>query len=72
METDAIVELIKMAPEKLGAYVRIICMDDDTITRSHIKEDLGPKTKGCLPKELSGIKIVANPSHRKRTVSNWY
>ena len=72
METDAIVELIKMAPEKLGAYVRIICINDDTITRSHIKEDLGPKTKGCLPKDLSGIKIVADPSNRKRTVSNWY
>ena len=72
METCAIVELIKMAPEQLGAYIRIICMDDDTITRSHIKEDLGLKTRGCLPKNLSGIKIVADPSHRKRTVSNWY
>ena len=43
-------------------------MDDDTITRSHIKEDLGPKTRGCLPKNLAGIKIVADPSHRIKTM----
>ena len=72
METDAIVQLVLHAPEKMKAYVRTICMDDDTITRSHIKPDLGPKTKGCLPLELSGITVVADPSHRKRTVSKKY
>ena len=72
METDAIVQLILHAPEKMKAYVRTICMDDDTITRSHVKPDLGPKTKGCLPLELSGIKIVADPSHRNLTVSRKY
>ena len=72
METDAIVQLILNAPKELGAYVRVLCMDDDTITRSHTKEDLGKKSKGCLPKELAGIQILADPSHRKRTVSNWY
>ena len=72
METDAIVQLIKQAPEQLKCYVRTICLDDDTITRSHIKEDMGPKSKGCLPKDLAGVKVVADPSHRKRTVTKWY
>ena len=72
METDAIVQLILCAPKKLKAYVRTICMDDDTITRSHIQEDVGPKSKGCLPYYLVNIKVVAGPSHRKRTVLKWY
>ena len=72
METDTLVQLIFNALKELGAYVRVLCMDDDTITRSHMKEDLGPKSKECLPKELASIKILADPSHRKRTVSNWY
>ena len=72
METDTLVQLIFNALKELGAYVRVLCMDDDTITRSHMKEDLGPKSKGYLPKELASIKILADPSHRKRTVSNWY
>ena len=72
METDAIVQLIKMAPEEMGCYVRTICLDDDTITRSHIQAGLGPKSKGCLPPDLAGIRVIADPSHRRRTVSNWY
>ena len=55
MEMDAIVQLIKMAPEKMGCYIRTICLDDDMITRSHIQADLGPKSKGCLPFDLAGI-----------------
>ena len=72
METNAIVQLIKMEHKEVGAYVRVICMDNDTITRSHIQADLGPGSKGYLPQELARILAVADPSHRKRTVSNWY
>lgn len=72
METDVIVQLILCALKKLKAYVRKICMDDDTITRPHIQEDLGPKSKGCLPYYLVNIAVVADPSHKKRIVSKWH
>ena len=55
MEMDAIVQLIKMAPEKMGCYIRTICLDNYMITRSHIQADLGPKSKGFLPFDLAGI-----------------
>ena len=70
MESHAIVELVKTAPEKLHAYVRQIVLDDDTTTPAHLKEDVGPNSKGCLPRHLTGVRILADPSHRRRTVNN--
>ena len=70
MESFAIVQLLKNAPEKLKVYVRKIVLDDDTTTPSHIQEDTGPQSKGCLPAHLAGVTILADPSHRRRTVSN--
>ena len=72
METDCIVQLVLTCPIKLKVYMRVICMDDDTIMRSHIKEDMGGESSGCLPRSLCRIRVVADPSHRRRTITNWY
>ena len=65
METDAIVQLVKLAPVELNAYVRCICMDNGTVTRENLKEDTGKDSAGCFPKDLMGIVVLADPSHRK-------
>ena len=70
MESHTIVKLVKTAPEKLHAYVRQIVLDDDTTTPAHLKEDVGRNSKGCLPRHLTGVRILADPSHRRRTVNN--
>lgn len=67
METDASAQFIKMAPEKLGAYISVICMDDATITRSKIKEDLGSESRGSLTSsEKDRIQLVLE-SRKKRS-----
>ena len=72
METDTIIQIVKIAPVQLKAYVRVLVMDDDQTARSNIQEDLGPKSKGCLPGYLAGIRVLADPSHRKKVITNWY
>ena len=47
-------------------------MGNDTTTPAKLGEDTGSKSKGRLPKHLTGIRILADPSHRKRTWRNWY
>ena len=42
MESNATVQLILQAPKKKKSYVRNFFMDDDTITCSNIKTDMGP------------------------------
>ena len=71
-ESHSIVHLVRNFPEKRQAYIRALVMDDDATTPSHLKEDTGPTSKGCLPKSLSGIEILADPSHRKRVVGGAY
>ena len=68
MESDAIAKVVSEAPTQLGAYIRVIVLDDDTTTRAQLQEDLGPTSAGRLEKCLAGIRFVADPSHRKRTV----
>ena len=70
MESDTIVQLVRTAPDKLKAYVIKVVLDDYTTTPAHLKEDTGPTSKGRLPSHLAGFTILADPSHRRRTVSN--
>ena len=70
MESEMIVRLAMNAPKKLNCYVRGVVIDDDTTTPAHLKEDKGEKSKGRLPKHLAGIRILADPSHRKKTWRN--
>ena len=72
MESETIVRLVLNAPRKSGMYVRGLVMDDDTTTPAKLREDTGSESKGRLPKNLTGISILADPSHRKRTWRNWY
>ena len=72
MEADSIVKMVLHFPSKKRAYIRRLCMDDDATTLAHLQEDEEPESKRRLPKELTGISIVANPSHRKRAVGNVY
>ena len=72
MESNSIVKMVRNFPEKRNAYVRVLIMDDDATTPSHLKEDTGPKSKGTLPKSLAGIEVLADPSHRKRVVGGTY
>ena len=68
MEADSIVRLVRNFPKKRKAYIRALVMDDDATTPAHLGEDTGANSKGCLPKSLTGIQILADPSHRKRVV----
>lgn len=70
MEADAIVQMVINFPTKNDAYVRKLCIDDDATTPAHLQEDTGPDSKGRLPKFLTGIRVVADPTHRKRVVGN--
>ena len=72
MESETIVRLVLNSPKKLGCYVRGLVMDDDTTTPAKLQEDEGEDSKGRLPKQLTGIMVYADPSHRKRTWRNWF
>ena len=72
MESELIVRLVLKAPKELKCYVRGLVLDDDTTTPAHLQEDMGEKSKGRLPKWLTGILLLADPSHRKRTWRNHY
>ena len=45
-------------------------MDDDTNARDNLQEDKGPSSAGRIEKFLTGIKFLADPSHRRRTYQN--
>ena len=68
MEADSIVRLVRNFPKKRQAYICTLVMDDDATTPAHLEEDTGAKSKGRLPKSLTSIQMLADPSHRKRVV----
>ena len=70
MEADAIFQMVLNFPTKNGAYVRKLCIDDDATTPAHLQEDTGPDSKGRLPTFLTGITVLADPTHRKCVVRN--
>ena len=70
MESEMVIQFVKSCPKKSGCYTRKIILDDDTTTPAHLKEDKGPDSKGRMPKHLSGVVVLADPTHRKRTWRN--
>lgn len=72
MESEAIVRLVFNAQKKSGMYVRGLVMDDDTTTPARLGEDTVPDSKYRLPKHLTRMNILADPSHCKRTWQNRY
>ena len=55
MESYAIIDIVKSAPSMLLAFIRYLCMDDDTTTCAHLKKDEGFNSKGCISRELAGV-----------------
>ena len=64
--------LVQNSPKKLGCYVHGLVMDNNTTAPANLQEDEGKDSKGCLPIQLTGIMVYANPSHQKRTWRNWF
>ena len=72
MGSETIVRLVLKAPKKLGWYVCYLIMNDDTTTPAQAREDEGEERNIRLSKQLTGIFIYAEPSHRKRTCRNLF
>ena len=60
-------QVVSNEPTLFGAYVRVIILDDDTTTSAQLQEDCGPLSIVRLEKCLTGIQVVADPSHPERT-----
>ena len=67
MESESIVKCVHTSPITDKCYVRTIIMDDDTTTPAHLGKNKGPNSKGRLPKSLTGILVLANPSNCRQT-----
>lgn len=72
MEADLIVQMVLNFPKIDHVYMRNIVTDNDATTPSNLEEDTGPKSSSHIPKHLTGILVLANPSHHKYIVGNAY
>lgn len=72
MESESIVKCVRTCPITDKCYVRTIVMDNDMTTPTHLQEDKGPNSKGRLPKSLTGILVLVDPSYCQRTLRNHF
>ena len=70
MESAFIFQFVWDAPTKLKFYVRELVTDDETNTPTHLQEDTGSDSKGYLPKNITSIQILIDPSHNTQNSQN--